>query len=148
MAVPGFANEPRRLSLRRERLQIDGQELAEVELGGWAYGPELGSAKVVLVVGGITATPFPFGKGEDKPAWWPALLADDLIDPTRVTVLCPEWPGNGSSFRGIDDTDNATHLSVQGLADLLAAWLDGSGCQVPITFGGASLGALVGFALA
>ncbi len=148
MALPSTVLHPRRLSLRRDRLKIDEQELEEVELGGWAYGPELGSAKIVLIVGGITATPFPFGRGEEQPAWWPALRSEDLVDPTRVTVLCPEWPGNGSSFRGLDDTENPAHLSVQGLADLLAEWLDGIGCEDAVTFIGASLGALVGFALA
>ncbi len=148
MAMPSPAYTPRRLSIRREKLDIDGLQLAEVELGGWIYGPELGSAPVVLVVGGITATPFPFGHGEDKAAWWPALLGEDLIDPEIVTVLCPEWPGNGSTFLGISNADEPTHLSVQGLADLLAEWLEGISCKVPVTFVGASLGALVGFALA
>jgi homoserine dehydrogenase len=148
MARPSFAKTPRRLSIRRDKLRIDEQELADVELGGWLYGPELGTAPVVLVVGGITATPFPFGFGEDKAPWWPALLSEDLIDPEVVTVLCPEWPGNGSTFSGINDAEQPTHLSVQGLADLLAEWLEGISCQVPVTFVGASLGALVGFALA
>lgn len=148
MASPSSDHNPRRLSVRREKLCIDDQRLDDVELGGWLYGPDLGSAPVVLVVGGITATPFPFGQGQDKPAWWPALLADDLVDPNRTTVLCPEWPGNGSHFRGIDDPEQATHLSVQGLADLVAEWLAGIGCDLPLTYVGASLGALVGFALA
>lgn len=148
MSTPSFAPAPRRLSLRREEVRVDEQTLFEVELSGWVYGPELGSAPVVLVVGGITATPFPFGMGDDKPAWWPALLADDLIDPKTVTVLCPEWPGNGSTFRGIHDAQQPVHLSVQGLSDLLAEWLEGIGCKLPVTYVGASLGALVGFALA
>ena len=139
---------PKRLSVGRDRVELDGHELVEVELGGWICGPELGTAPIMLVVGGITATPFPFGNGADKDPWWPALHASDLIDPTRVTMLCPEWPGNGSHYRGIDDPSNPVYLSVQGLADLVAIWLDGIGCRDPLTYVGASLGALVGFALA
>jgi homoserine dehydrogenase len=148
MSISSSDLSPRRLSVRPGKLRIDEQELEEVELGGWTYGPELGTAPVVLVVGGITATPFPFGDGQGKAPWWPALLAEDLVDPSRVTVLCPEWPGNGSHFRGIDESKEAMHLSVQGLADLVAEWLEGIGCKRPVTYVGASLGALVGFALA
>jgi homoserine dehydrogenase len=39
-------------------------------------------------------------------------------------------------------------LSVLGLADLLAAWLEGCGCTTPVTFVGASLGGMVGVAFA
>lgn len=126
---------------------IDGQELFDVELGGWVSGPALGCAPICLVVGGITATPFPFG-GLDQPAWWPSLAGTDLIDTSTTTVLCPEWPGNGSSYRGVDDPEHSVFLSVQGLADVLALWLEGIGCTEPLQFVGASLGALVGFALA
>ena len=35
-----------------------------------------------------------------------------------------------------------------GLADLVAAWLDGCGCTTPVTFVGASLGGMVGVAFA
>ena len=42
----------------------------------------------------------------------------------------------------------APRISVNGLADLLAAWLDGVGCKTPVTFIGASLGGMVGVALA
>lgn len=148
MSISSSDLTPRRLSVRPGKLRVDEQELEEVELGGWTYGPELGTAPVVLVVGGITATPFPFGDGQKKAPWWPALLAEDLVDPRRVTVLCPEWPGNGSHFQGIDESKEAMHLSVQGLADLVAEWLGGIGCKAPVTYVGASLGALVGFALA
>ncbi|MBL4633204.1 MAG: homoserine dehydrogenase [Kofleriaceae bacterium] len=139
---------PRRLSVKRDQLRIDGHDLFDVELGGWMCGPALGEAPVVLIVGGITANPFPFGNGSDKEAWWPSLQASDLVDPETMTILCPEWPGNGSNFRGIDDVNSNFHLSVQGLADLLQVWLEGIQCKQPITFVGASLGALVGFAMA
>ena len=90
------------------RITIEGRTLEDVQLGGWVYGPELGTAPVVLIVGGITASPFPFGDGQsegDDPraAWWPALCAPDLIDPAKHTVLCPSWPGNGSTWKGFDD---------------------------------------------
>jgi len=144
---------PRRLEVRRPSLTIEGHALSDISLAGWAYGPELGTAPVVVVVGGITASPFPLGDGTGDPEggmepWWPALFAPDLVDPTRVTVLCPCWPGNGSTWRGFDDAGPPPAISVLGLADLVAAWLDGCGCTVPVTFVGASLGGMVGVAFA
>lgn len=135
-------------------MTIDGQQLADVVLSGWAYGPEVGTAPAVVVVGGITASPFPLGNSPASDeaasdAWWPALFGPDLIDATRRTVLCPCWPGNGSTWRGFDDPGAPLPpISVSGLADLLASWLEGCGCQVPVTFIGASLGGMVGVALA
>jgi homoserine dehydrogenase len=134
-------------------MTVEGHPLAGVRLGGWMYGPELGTAPVVVIVGGITASPFPLGEGRPEPeggseAWWPALFAPDLIDTTRHTVLCPCWPGNGSSWLGFDDQEPPPAISVLGLADLVAAWLDGIGCTTPVTFVGASLGGMVGVAFA
>jgi len=127
---------------------VEGHTLVDVELAGYMLGLPLGTAPVMIVVGGITASPFPFG---DPPsgaeAWWPALQAPDLIDLTRTTVLCPCWPGNGSTWRGFDDGP-IPMLSALGLADLMAAWLDGLGCTGPVTYVGASLGGLVGIAFA
>jgi homoserine dehydrogenase len=144
---------PRRLEVRRPSLTIEGHALTDVSLAGWAYGPELGTAPVVVVVGGITASPFPLGDGTGEAEggmepWWPALFASDLVDPTRATVLCPCWPGNGSTWRGFDDAGPPPAISVLGLADLVAAWLDGCGCTAPVTFVGASLGGMVGVAFA
>jgi homoserine dehydrogenase len=158
---------PRRLDIRRPAITIDGQTLEDVSLSGWAYGPELGTAPVVVVIGGITASPFPLGDGRGEAQggsdpWWPALFGPDLIDPARMTVLCPCWPGNGSTWRGFDDPSalpdaqdpsvgnpGATPaISVLGLADLVAAWLDGCGVSTPVTFVGASLGGMVGVAFA
>jgi len=76
-----------------------------------------------------------------------ALHAPDLIDPAQATVLCPCWPGNGSTWRGFDD-GVVPPLSALGLADLIAAWLDGIGCAHPVSYVGASLGGLVGIAFA
>ena len=140
---------PRRLVIEHLSIPIEGRVLEDVQLGGWVYGPELGTAPVVLIVGGITASPFPFGDGQaegDDPrsAWWPALCAPDLIDPAKHTVLCPSWPGNGSTWRGFDDPLSHETISVAGLADLVAAWLDGCGCTTPVTWVGASLGGMVG----
>ena len=134
------------------RITIEGRNLEDVQLGGWVYGPELGTAPAVLIVGGITASPFPFGDGQsegDDPraAWWPALCAPDLIDPAKYTVLCPSWPGNGSTWKGFDDPHSHESISVAGLADLVAAWLDGCGCTIPVTWVGASLGGMVGVRL-
>ena len=100
----GPAAIPRRLEVRRDCVVLGGVALDDVTLSGWAYGPPLGEAPVVMVVGGITATPLPFGDGVAREegghgeGWWPALRAADLIDPARVTVLCPAWPGNGSGL--------------------------------------------------
>src|SRR5262249_14938471 len=51
------------------------------------------------------------------------------------------------TWRGFDD-GAVTPLSALGLADLIAAWLDGLGCTTPVTYVGASLGGLVGIAFA
>ena len=82
---------PRRLAVQKPELTIDGHRLQDVELGGWTYGPELGSAPVCLIVGGITATPFPFGNGEEHRAWWPALLAVPVAPPDAAARL-PRTP--------------------------------------------------------
>ena len=127
---------------------VEGHALEDVTLAGYQVGPELGTAPVVVIIGGITASPYPFGDAATAAeAWWPALNAPELIDPSKHTVLAPCWPGNGSTWRGFDDAPLAP-LSALGLADLIEAWLDGIGCRVPITFIGASLGGLVGVALA
>lgn len=140
---------PRRLVIEHLSIPIEGRVLEDVQLGGWVYGPELGTAPVILIVGGITASPFPFGDGhatgdDPRSAWWPALCAPDLIDPAKHTVLCPSWPGNGSTWQGFDDPHSQESISVAGLADLVAAWLDGCGCTTPVTWVGASLGGMVG----
>ena len=146
------ATSPRLLSVECPAIEIEGHQLNDVRLGGWAYGPELGTGGVTVVIGGITASPFPLGDDQAPPnepreAWWPSLFAPDLIDTTRTTVLCPCWPGNGSTWRGFEDEPTPA-ISVLGLADLIAAWLDGCGCSTPITLVGASLGGMVGVAFA
>src|SRR5512144_406032 len=142
------ASTPRRFEVRRDAMVVEGHALAGVALAGYLLGPPLGTAPVVIVVGGITASPFPFGEPvSGAEAWWPALQSPDLIDPARTTVLCPCWPGNGSTWRGFDD-GAIPPLSALGLADLIAAWLDGLGCTAAVTYVGASLGGLVGIAFA
>ena len=111
-------------------MTVEGHVLEDVLLSGWAYGPELGTAPAVVIVGGITASPFPLGdehppEGETREAWWPSLFAPDLIDPARYTILCPSWPGNGSTWRGFDDLGAPVPaISVLGLADLMAVFGD------------------------
>ncbi len=150
-AVPHTVVVPRRHDVSHVSLVVEGHRLDDVALSGWAYGPPLGTAPITVVVGGITASPFPLGDGRGESAdgvdpWWPALFAPDLIDLASTTVLCPCWPGNGSTWRGFDE--QAAPLSVLGLADLVAAWLDGLTVHTPVTFVGASLGGLVGVAFA
>ena len=135
---------PRRLVVERPSIAVDGHQLEEAVLAGWAYGPGLGRAPIIVVIGGITASPFPFGNpaAPDVEAWWPALLGPGLIDPATTTVLCPCWPGNGSTWRGFDEGPLPA-ISVLGLADFVAMWLDGIGCQDAITIVGSSLGGMV-----
>jgi homoserine dehydrogenase len=138
----------RRLDVRRDAMVVEGHALEDVQLAGYALGPELGTAPVVVIVGGITASPFPFGDAATgAEAWWPALSAPELVDITRQTVLSLAWPGNGSTWRGLDEGP-LPPISALGLADLIAAWLDGIGCTTAVTYLGASLGGLVGVALA
>ncbi len=139
---------PRRLDVRLDAMVVEGHALDEVLLSGYALGRELGTAPVVVVIGGITASPYPFGdSATGTEPWWPALAAPDLVDTVDQTVLSLCWPGNGSSWRGLDEGP-LPPLSALGLADLIAAWLDGIGCGNAVTFIGASLGGLVGVALA
>lgn len=148
LPLTGTTYEPRRLEVRRDAMVVEGHALADVVLGGYVLGAPLGSGPVVIVVGGITASPFPFGDAASgAEPWWPALHGPDLIDPARATVLCPCWPGNGSTWQGFDDAPIPA-LSALALADLIAAWLDGIGCTTPATYIGASLGGLVGIAFA
>src|SRR4051812_27513316 len=116
IAPHATASSPIRLEVRREALFVEGHALEDVVLAGYAHGAPLGSGPVFVVVGGITASPYPFAT-ED--AWWPALHAPDLIDLEQHTVLTLSWPGNGSTWRGIDD-GSLPPLSALGLADLLA----------------------------
>ena len=88
MAITSASVVPRPLPVERASMIVEGHPLDEVSLGGWAYGPALGTAPVVVVVGGITASPFPFGDGRSEAEggvepWWPALLGPGLIDLTR-----------------------------------------------------------------
>ena len=153
LTTASSALAPRQLVVERAAITVDSCELRDVSLGGWVFGRDVGSAPAVVIVGGITATPFPFGDGGSGAAggtkpWWPALAAPGLIDVTRCTVLCPCWPGNGSTWAGFDDLDALPPLSVSGLADLIEVWLEGVGCTQPVIFAGASLGALVNVAFA
>jgi len=152
-APAATALAPRPLRVERESIYVEGHRLEDVVLGGWSYGPEPGTAPAVVIVGGITASPFPFGDGRGPDqggveAWWPSLIGNGLVDPATTTILCPCWPGNGSTWRGFDGPDPPPAISVLGLADLVAAWIDGSGCQTAVTFVGASLGGMVGVAFA
>ena len=57
---------PRPLQVELPSMDVEGHRLEDVVLGGWAYGPALGTAPVIVIVGGITASPFPFGDGKAR----------------------------------------------------------------------------------
>ena len=139
---------PRAIGLHVPEGRVNGHLLRDLNLTGTLYGRPLGTAPVWMVVGGITASPLPFGDGEAE-GWWPALARPGLIDLTQHTVLCPALPGHGTHWRGLEDAAvPLPALSVLDLADLVAAWLDGIGCERRIRYVGASLGGLIGLALA
>ncbi|HUE89416.1 MAG TPA: alpha/beta fold hydrolase [Vicinamibacterales bacterium] len=149
----GPASVPVQRTVTRDVLTIEGERLHDVSLAGWMYGRELGTAPVVVIVGGITASPFPIGDPSAPPesgrdAWWPALFGEGGIDISRCTVLCPCWPANGTTWRGLEQSTSLPRMSVLGLADLIAAWLDGIECHTVSSFIGASLGGMVGVAFA
>ncbi len=136
-------------------LALGPHRLDALSLGGACYGRPVGDAPVTVLMGGITASPWAFGGADGGPGagWWPALLGDGLLDPARETLLCPALPGSGTTWRGLDERSEAAaralpRLSVLELADLVAHWLDALDVSGPVRFVGASLGGLVGLALA
>src|SRR5262249_41116382 len=97
---------PQRHEVRRDSMMVEGHALSGVELAGYLIGQPLGAAPGVVIVGAIAPSPFPFGDPTSAAeAWWPALQAPDLVDPSRATVLCPCWPGNGSTWRGFERSE-------------------------------------------
>jgi len=132
-------------------LELGGQ-LHGVTLLGHAWGQPLGAAPVVVLAGGITADALPLGDGQ-KPGWWQALDVGGLVDLTRCTVLAPGTLGNVSDWpalRAQDGTDTVDlpHLTPFDLAMATEAWLSHIGCPDGVTWIGASVGGLVGLALA
>ena len=72
--APSVIYHPRRVEVRRDAMVVEGHALEDVVLGGYVLGPALGTAPVVIIVGGITASPFPFGDAASgAEPWWPAL---------------------------------------------------------------------------
>ncbi|MEZ4449224.1 MAG: homoserine dehydrogenase [Nannocystaceae bacterium] len=144
---------PQALEVAIPELTLAGRRLRGVVLRGYVSGAPLGSAPVIMLVGGITASPFPFGDGEGQPGWWPALLGEGLVDLEAHTVVSVAWPGNGSTWIGLEgggegEGAELPALSASDLADLVALWLEGIGCERPVLYLGASMGGLVGLALA
>ena len=127
--------------------------LEDVALGGWAYGPELGTAPVVVVVGGITASPFPLGDGRGEAhggsdPWWPALFAPDLIDSDAHDGAVPVLARQRLDLARLRRSGaTAGHLGARPRRSggRVARRL---GCTTPVTFVGASLGGMVGVAFA
>lgn len=99
-------------------------------MSGRITGRPLGEAPAVVLLGGITADTHATGPG----GWW-STFADALALEERATVLCPELPGYGPPSGAAE------------LADAVAEWLYALDAP-PVAFYGASLGGLVGLALA
>ncbi len=143
---------PHPLELTLPDHELAGVRVEELTLRGLRYGRPIGEAPVFVLMGGITAPPTAFGDGRE-PGWWSALARPELIDARRFTVLCPALLGNGSEWRAFAEAPRDQPLelppvSVSDLADLVAIWLAGVGCEQPICFVGASLGGLIGLGLA
>lgn len=103
-------------------------------------------------MGGITSRPHALGDGSG-PGWWSALRDAGLLDPSRQTILCPAMVGNGSGWQAIERASwlrpfELPQLRVCDLAACVDIWLEGLGCDRPVTFIGASLGGFIGLALA
>lgn len=132
--------------VRRSALDAAGVALSGVDLGGTHAGaPLAGARRVWVLLGGITADPFPVAEG----GWWVDLAVALGIDLEQDAVLSPMLLGGGSAFDGFPPAGGALpRLSPSGLADAVAAWLDGVGATAPLFVLGASLGGLVGLALA
>ncbi len=129
-----------------------GGVLTDVALRGFAWGQPLGTAPVVVLAGGITADALPLGDGT-QPGWWQALEAAGLLPLDRLTVLAPGTLGNVSDWPALQTLDGTAAVAVPRLTpfDLAAAteaWLQQIGCPPAVTWIGASVGGLVGLALA
>ncbi len=130
---------------RRDSFALGQRTLQNVVLRGVRFGCPVGDAPLVLVIGGITASPYPLDHAEHT-GWWPAMGAPELLDPQRQTILTFRWPGSGSQWDGMGDPD-AQSLSVSDLADLLELWLTEAVGSRSLRAVGASLGGLVALAL-
>ena len=144
--------QPRALHGRADLPLELGGVLQDVALRGFAYGQPLGAAPVFVLSGGITANAQPLGDGH-KPGWWQALEACNFLQPDRHTILAPGTLGNVSDWpalRQLDGTDavELPHLTPFDLAEASEAWLRQNDCPNGITWIGASVGGLVGLALA
>lgn len=143
---------PRALHARADLRTELGAILRAVDLRGHAYGQPLGTAPVVVLAGGITADALPLGDGQ-QPGWWQALHACGLLDSERQTILAPGTLGNVSDWphlRALDGSDvtELPRLTPFDLAEATEAWLAENDCPQGITWLGASVGGLVGLALA
>lgn len=132
--------------------ELAGHTVKDLALRGLQYGRPLGTAPVVVVMGGITSRPHALGDGSG-PGWWSALATSGLLDPTRQTILCPAMLGNGSGWQALERASwqqpfTLPPVCVSDLAKLVEAWLEGIGVDRPVTFIGASLGGFIGLALA
>ena len=100
-------------------MTVEGHALDDVVLGGWAYGPELGTAPVVVVVGGITASPFPLGDGQaaaDERAR--GVVAGALRarpDRSRRVTPCSARAGRATDRRGAASTTAAAPPAISVL---------------------------------
>ncbi len=129
-----------------------GGLLQDVTLRGFAYGQPLGAAPVFVLAGGITADAMPLGDGQQS-GWWQALATAGFLQVERHTILAPGTLGHVSDWpalRTLDGTDavDLPQLTPFDLAEATEAWLTQNDCPNGITWIGASVGGLVGLALA
>ena len=136
------------------RITIEGRTLDDVQLGGWVYGPELGTAPVVLIVGGITASPFPFGDGAGRRRRSARAVVAGAVrarpDRSReahgaLPVAGPATArrGRASTIRIRTNSSRSPGSPIWSRPGSMAA-----AATTPVTWVGASLGGMVGVAFA
>jgi homoserine O-acetyltransferase len=114
-----------------------GEGLGErlVRLSYQLFGPEIGTAPVVVVNHALTGNSNVTGEG----GWWQGLIGvGKTIDTRHFTVLAFNIPGNG--YGSNDAIDNYKSVSVHDVAALLWQGLDGLGVGEVFAIIGGSLG--------
>lgn len=154
MQLPKFENLPHpQLLTAHTDLPLElGGHLADVQLRGHHYGQPLANAPIYVLSGGITADALPLGDGQN-PGWWQALEHFKLLNPQKHAILAPGTLGNISDWPALLELDHTASLELPrltpfDLAEATERWLQAIGCPNGVTWLGASVGGLVGLALA